>query len=51
MLLRRIKLAEGNVENDKKLIADFKLELKQYIDTKDIFYRYIRRNREKDKNK
>ena len=40
-----------DVENDNKLIEDYRLEIKRYIDTKDIFYKYVRRNREKDKNK
>ena len=43
-----------NVEfynNAGKLIEDYRIEIKRYIDTKDIFYKYVRRNREKDKNK
>ena len=50
-LLNHIKSVEVDIENDNKLIEDYRIELKRYIDTKDIFYKYIRRNREKDKNK
>lgn len=51
MLKKRIKMAKTNVENDNKLLEEYRIELRRYIETKDIFYKYIRRNREKDKNK
>ena len=50
-LYKHLKAAMLEVENDRKLIEDYRIEIKRYIDTKDIFYKYIRRNREKDKNK
>ena len=50
-LYKHLKAAIVDVENDRKLIEDYRIEIKRYIDTKDIFYKYIRRNREKDKNK
>ena len=50
-LYKHLKAAMIDVENDRKLIEDYRIEIKRYIDTKDIFYKYVRRNREKDKNK
>lgn len=51
MLSRQIHLTKEDLNLIYDLINEYKEEVKTYINDKDEFYKTIRRNREKDKNK
>lgn len=50
-LFRQIKRAETDIKNTNIMIEEYKIEIKRYIDTKDIFYKEVRKHRTEDKNK
>lgn len=51
MLQRQIKMLKEDIEYTNILIGDERSILKQTIDEKDKFYKRVRDNRNKDKNK
>ena len=49
MLIRHIKRLEGDIESLKQEIKTEKINLRDYISTKDTFYQEVRKHRQTDK--
>ena len=50
MLQRQIRLIEFDLETIKELIAEEQIKLKEYINSKDAFYKAVRKNRGNGQN-
>ena len=50
MLQRQIRLIEFDLETIKELIAEEQIKLKEYINSKDAFYKTVRKNRGNGQN-
>lgn len=51
MLQRKIKAQQDNIDTLNEYIRDLRKDIKSYIDEKDMFYKRIRNNREREANK